>query len=55
MPPMHTQMWHNMFALGLPIAEKILRPKKPAPDVTRHEDIMKRLDQMTAQLAALKA
>lgn len=23
---MHTQMWHNMFALGLPIAEKILRP-----------------------------
>src|SRR5260370_5324348 len=23
---MQTQMWHNMFALGLPIAEKILRP-----------------------------
>ena len=25
-PAMQTQMWHNMFALGLPIAEKILRP-----------------------------
>lgn len=23
---MHTQIWHNMFVLGLPIAEKILRP-----------------------------
>src|SRR5450631_2728135 len=23
---MNTQMWHNMFVLGLPIAEKILRP-----------------------------
>jgi uncharacterized membrane protein YcaP (DUF421 family) len=23
---MQTQMWHNMFALALPIAEKILRP-----------------------------
>jgi uncharacterized membrane protein YcaP (DUF421 family) len=23
---MQTQMWHNMFVLGLPIAEKILRP-----------------------------
>ena len=29
--------------------------KKPTPDTTRHEDIMKRLDQITAQLAALKA
>jgi uncharacterized membrane protein YcaP (DUF421 family) len=29
--------------------------KKPAPDVTRHEEIMKRLGQITAQLAALKA
>ena len=26
MLPMHMTMWHNMFALGLPIAEKILRP-----------------------------
>src|SRR5450631_4420477 len=23
---MNTQMWHNMFVLGLPIAEKIARP-----------------------------
>ena len=23
---MQTQMWHNMFVLGLPVAEKILRP-----------------------------
>src|SRR6202163_167184 len=23
---MQTQMWHNMFVLGLPIAEKIARP-----------------------------
>src|SRR5881398_3411489 len=23
---MQTQMWHNMFVLGLPIAEKMLRP-----------------------------
>jgi uncharacterized membrane protein YcaP (DUF421 family) len=23
---MHTQMWHNMFALVLPITEKIMRP-----------------------------
>ena len=23
---MQTQMWHNMFVLGLPIGEKILRP-----------------------------
>ena len=29
--------------------------KKPTPDTTRHEEIIKRLDQMTAQLAALKA
>jgi uncharacterized membrane protein YcaP (DUF421 family) len=29
--------------------------KKPNPDVARHDEIMKRLDQMTAQLAALKA
>ena len=29
--------------------------KKPAPDVTRHEEIVKRLDQITAQLAALQA
>jgi uncharacterized membrane protein YcaP (DUF421 family) len=29
--------------------------KKPTPDTTRHEEIMKRLDQITAQLAALKA
>ena len=28
--------------------------KKPAPDVARHEEIMHRLDQMAAQLAALK-
>jgi uncharacterized membrane protein YcaP (DUF421 family) len=26
MPGMQTQMWHNMFALGLPLAEKVLRP-----------------------------
>ena len=29
--------------------------KKPNPADTRHEDIMKRLDQLAAQLAALKA
>ena len=29
--------------------------KTPTPDTTRHDDIMKRLDQITAQLAALKA
>ena len=29
--------------------------KIPTPDTTRHEAIMKRLDQITAQLAALKA
>ena len=29
--------------------------KKPNPDVMRHDEIMKRLDQLTAQLAALKA
>ena len=29
--------------------------KKPTPDTMRHEEIMKRLDQITAQLAALKA
>ena len=28
--------------------------KKPNPDTMRHDEIMKRLDQMTAQLAALK-
>ena len=28
--------------------------KTPTPDTTRHEEILKRLDQMTAQLAALK-
>src|SRR4026207_2106121 len=26
MSRMQSQMWHNMFALGLPLAEKILRP-----------------------------
>src|SRR6185295_20352680 len=26
MPAMQTQMWHNMFAPGLPLAEKVLRP-----------------------------
>jgi uncharacterized membrane protein YcaP (DUF421 family) len=26
MPAMQTQMWHNMFVLGLPVAEKVLRP-----------------------------
>jgi uncharacterized membrane protein YcaP (DUF421 family) len=29
--------------------------KKPNPDVARHDEIMRRLDQVTAQLAALKA
>jgi uncharacterized membrane protein YcaP (DUF421 family) len=29
--------------------------KKPGPDTVRHEEIMKRLDQLTAQVAALKA
>jgi uncharacterized membrane protein YcaP (DUF421 family) len=29
--------------------------KKPTPDTTRHEEIMKRLDDLSAQLAALKA
>jgi len=29
--------------------------KKPTPDTTRHEEIMKRLEQITADLAALKA
>jgi uncharacterized membrane protein YcaP (DUF421 family) len=29
--------------------------KKPDPDTARHEEIMRRLDQMTAQLAALRA
>jgi uncharacterized membrane protein YcaP (DUF421 family) len=29
--------------------------KKPNPDLTRHNEIMKRLDQLTAQLEALKA
>ena len=29
--------------------------KKPNPDILRHDEILKRLDQMTAQLAALKA
>jgi uncharacterized membrane protein YcaP (DUF421 family) len=29
--------------------------KKPDPDTARHEELMKRLDQLTAQLAALKA
>src|SRR5476651_2192986 len=28
--------------------------KTPTPDTTRHEELLKRLDQMTAQLAALK-
>jgi uncharacterized membrane protein YcaP (DUF421 family) len=28
--------------------------KKPNPDTMRHEELLKRLDQMTAQLAALK-
>jgi uncharacterized membrane protein YcaP (DUF421 family) len=26
MPVMNTQMWQDMFALGVPVAEKILRP-----------------------------
>src|SRR3982074_1747348 len=26
MPVMSTQMWQDMFALGLPVAEKVLRP-----------------------------
>jgi uncharacterized membrane protein YcaP (DUF421 family) len=29
--------------------------KKPTPDTSRHEEIMKRLDQLSAQVAALKA
>jgi uncharacterized membrane protein YcaP (DUF421 family) len=29
--------------------------KTPTPDTARHDEIIKRLDQMTAQLAALKA
>ena len=29
--------------------------KKPTPDTTRHEEILKRLDDLSAQLAALKA
>ena len=29
--------------------------KKPNPELTRHDEILKRLDRMTAQLAALKA
>ena len=29
--------------------------KKPAPETLRHDEIIRRLDQMTAQLAALKA
>ena len=30
-------------------------PKKPTPDVARHQEIMNRLDQISAQLAALRA
>jgi len=30
-------------------------PKKPTPDVSRHEEIMTRLEQLSAQLAALRA
>ena len=30
-------------------------PKKPTPDEARHEDIMRRLDQISAQVAALRA
>ena len=29
--------------------------KKPTPDTTRHEEIIKRLDRISAELAALKA
>ena len=29
--------------------------RKPTPDASRHEEIMKRLDQLSAQVAALKA
>ena len=29
--------------------------KKPAPELARHDEIIRRLDEMTAQLAALKA
>ena len=29
--------------------------KKPTPDTTRHEELLKRLDELTAQVAALKA
>jgi uncharacterized membrane protein YcaP (DUF421 family) len=30
-------------------------PKKPTPETARHEEMMKRLDQISAQLAALRA
>ena len=41
-----------MFALGLPIAEKILRP---ILIYAFHDEIIKRLNQMAKQLAELRA
>lgn len=32
---MQTQMWHNMFVLGLPIGEKIVRPVVVYPFLCR--------------------
>ena len=29
--------------------------KKPTPDASRHDELMKRLDQLSAQVAALRA
>jgi hypothetical protein len=67
---MDSKLLHDMFFLGLPLAEKILRSvvssgtctgtiaffaKRPTPETSRHEELVARLDQITAQLAALRS
>jgi hypothetical protein len=56
---MDSKLLHDMFFLGLPLAEKILRPVivEGDPDVLTddHDECVARLDQITAQLAALRS
>jgi hypothetical protein len=65
---MHFKTLGDMFILGIPNAEKILRPavlepggtiwfctKKPEPDETRHRELLGRMDQMTREIEKLRA
>ena len=61
-------MWNHMFALNLPVAEKLLRAVivyaflviimrvfgKPRPQEPKHNEVMKRLDEVYGRLDDLR-